>query len=325
MDRTSKSSQSSPIVVGLDGSENSLRAFEIAVEFARTRSQSILIISAYTENSFGKKLGDRQEKIRHEVESLINRVVTSVAVTDLEISSASYRGNAVEALVSASKDASLVVVGKRGRSRFAGRLLGSVSSAVAAHSHSPTLVVPEEQAGLPELQFAELHEGLDLSGTELLAHETIQSLEDFKDAVVVGIDLEAEVQPLVMQGATYAKEHNLRLVIISAHPLSTDMWVPLSTLHRARLPEIQNTMANKMTEIAREVSEKTGVPVEWGVFDAYPADILSKASSTASLVLLGTRGHGGFAGLVLGSVSQAVLNRTISPVLVVPPEGQRAL
>jgi nucleotide-binding universal stress UspA family protein len=65
-------------------------------------------------------------------------------------------------------------------------------------------------------------------------------------------------------------------------------------------------------------AEHPELSVHWQFFDGSPAGVLSEASRTASVVAVGTRGHGGFAGLLLGSVSQAVLNRSVSPVLVVP-------
>ena len=67
-----------------------------------------------------------------------------------------------------------------------------------------------------------------------------------------------------------------------------------------------------------QVAEKTSAQVHWRFFDASPADALSDATRSADVVVVGTRGRGGFAGLLLGSVSQAVLNRAVTPVLVVP-------
>src|SRR5699024_8396952 len=55
-----------------------------------------------------------------------------------------YDEHAADSLVRESATARLVVVGKRGRNRFAGRFLGSVSAALAAHGHCPALVIPEK-------------------------------------------------------------------------------------------------------------------------------------------------------------------------------------
>ena len=59
-----------------------------------------------------------------------------------------------------------------------------------------------------------------------------------------------------------------------------------------------------------------------GADTAPPAEPAPGRTDSAALVVLGTRGHGGFSGLLLGSVSQSVLSRTVAPVLVVPTRDE---
>lgn len=224
------------------------------------------------------------------------------------------------AIIEESDVASLVVVGKRGRSRFAGRFLGSVSASVAAHSRCPSLIVPAEYDAkeLPEAPFAKMPDAPGWAETGVIAAEGVEDATDFRDSVVVGIDVDAQPVETALHGARYAQDHGLKLILVTAEPLSGSLWIPVSPIYRAEIPDMRREVASQLEAITVQVAGQTDVPVQWRFYDAHPADVLAEASQTADFVVVGTRGRGGFAGLLLGSISQAVLNRAVSPVLVVP-------
>lgn len=308
------------VVVGVDGSENSEHAFDFAVGVAQRFGYDLQIVAAYTEPGYEYLPENTQGLAQENAQSTITSLMDSLGDTNLDISGKTVEGDAAGALIQASEDAALVVVGKRGRSRFAGRFLGSVSASVASHAQCPTLIVPAKRSSGEHLetQFARLSGTPELSDTGALASGQDQDLTDFSDSIVVGIDLDAYPTELALHAAKHAQLRGKTLTLVTAQPFSGSMWMPVSPLYQAEIPDLRKDVAQRLAQIADKVKEQTPVDVHWRFFDASPADALADASRTADAIVVGTRGRGGFAGLLLGSVSQAVLNRSVAPVVVVP-------
>jgi len=320
MNHNTEYSGSDVIVVGVDGSDNSERAFEVALGVAQQRQMALRVVTAYTEPGYEYLPEATQGLAQENAQEIMDDLVATAKDVEVAISSATVEGDAAGVLIRESKNASLVVVGKRGRSRFAGRFLGSVSAAVAAHAHCPSLIVPGrgKKKHLPEAEFTRVPEEGDDTGVGVITSEGVSTTADFHDGVVVAVDLDTQPVEVALQGAKYAEERNLDLVLINAQPFSGSLWMPVSPVYQSQVPDLRKSVADRLANFAAEVAEQTSAPVQWRFFDASPSDILAEASRTATMIVMGTRGRGGFAGLLLGSVSQSVLSRTVCPVLVVP-------
>ncbi|WBL19582.1 universal stress protein [Citricoccus sp. NR2] len=333
------------IVVGIDGSENSLHAFDHALTLARGRNAALQAVAAYTEPGYGytpaaasaSRAGDARTLAR----AALDETVASAGLSEDEerrVTTTVVEGDAAKALIEASATADLTVVGQRGRGRISGRFMGSVSSSVAAHGQCPTLVIPghtgphddAEPSSAADLLSEDLKAALDAAAAErgdglargahasADAGDDVEKMMDFSGSVAVGIDLQAEPITLALVAAEYAAQLGHTLTLVAAHRFSATAWGPVSPIYGAQVPQMRRDFADRLELIAGKVAEKTSVPVRWRFFDAAPATALGAASATAPLVVVGTRGRGGFAGLLLGSVSQSLLNRTDAPVLVVP-------
>lgn len=308
------------VVVGIDGSENSERAFDTALRVAQRFQYELKVVTAYTEWGYEylppSRIGMVQTQAQHDLDEMVARAKDA----EVELSSAAIEGDAAGVLTEESREAALVVVGKRGRSRFAGRFLGSVSASVAAYSQCPSLIVPEkrESGEYLETQFSRLSGSPELSEFGVIPSEELDDATDFTDSVVVGVDLDAHPVEFALHAARHAELRDLTLTLVTAQPFSGSLWIPVSPIYRAEIPDLRKDVAARLAEVAEQVAEHTTAPVQWRFFDASAEDVLSDASRTASAVVVGTRGRGGFAGLLLGSISQAVLNRAVAPVLVVP-------
>lgn len=319
MEHTTEYSGSAYVVVGVDGSENSERAFEVALGIAQQRQLALRVVTAYTEPGYEYLPENTQGLAQENAQEVMDDIIATAKDVDVAISSAAIEGDAAGAIIRESKNAALVVVGKRGRSRFAGRFLGSVSASVASHAHCPSLVVPGrgKRKELPESDFAGPADKEE-TAIGVITSEGVATTADFRDCVVVAVDLDIQPVDLVSTAAQYAEERNLNLVLINAQPFSGSLWMPVSPVYQAEVPDLRKNVADRLARFAEQVQEQTTATVQWRFYDASASDILTEASNTASMIVVGTRGRGGFSGLLLGSVSQAVLNRSVCPVLVIP-------
>src|SRR5699024_1474574 len=130
------------ILVGIDGSDNSRRAFLTAVSIAKEHNCSIRAVGAYSvpvipHRHAPKISGDHHRSIGHSAQGLLEEYAAEARAAGVDASAQAIEGDAGEVLAQASRYSRLAVVGKRGRNRLASRLLGTVSGTLAARSHCP--------------------------------------------------------------------------------------------------------------------------------------------------------------------------------------------
>jgi nucleotide-binding universal stress UspA family protein len=126
------------IVVGFDGSEGSRRALSWAADEARQRGAQLLIMRAWRPGEFGTDEEQAQlakKRLDDEVQAFFDQDPAPDFSTQAE------EGHAAKVLLRSAEDASMLVVGSRGRGGFAGLILGSVSQQVATHEGAPVVVI----------------------------------------------------------------------------------------------------------------------------------------------------------------------------------------
>ncbi|KUG60421.1 universal stress protein [Nesterenkonia jeotgali] len=344
MEHTQKSESSNVprVLVGIDGSAGSERAFKVGLMVAKQRQWPLRLIGTFvrpvvTDDYYVRQLDQYRSEAANTVQTLLDEYSARATDAGVEVSTHTAEGDAGATLVDESQEARLAVVGKRGRNRFAGRFLGSVSGKLAAHAHCPTLVVPERWESDSETEL--LAPAQDRPGAEAEHEEPVSLMEEshardhrrrsfanvtealnFDSEIVVGVDVGDRAADVVHLAAEAAELVKAPLTLVSAAPLNAQgHWYPNTVEHNLELPNLRRRYTDHLEAMTQEVAAKSpGVSVRWQFFDGSPAGVLSEASRTAELVVIGTRGHGGFSGLLLGSVSQAVLNRAVCPVLVIP-------
>ena len=285
------------ILVGYDGSEFAETALDWAIEEARSADGELIVVVSTGRQVMADAAitGPFLEQIEEEAEKTARRAVQKAQDAGVSARGILERGDVAGVLVNESRDSSLVVLGKRGRHGLRGRL-GSVSAATAAHAECPVIVLPESSES---------------------------SQGDFTDRVVVAVDKLGLESPSVKQAAEYAQAHGKGLSLVTVIPSMTSL--PSGSA------ELDQAVAEQLTEPARNMLQKVedgvvqqfpGLGTSIHILSGRPADALVQASASADLVVVGTRGHGGFRGLLMGSVSQAVLVDAVCPVMVVPNRAQ---
>jgi nucleotide-binding universal stress UspA family protein len=150
--------------------------------------------------------------------------------------------------------------------------------------------------------------------------------------VVVGVDgsegstvaLRFAVGEARLRDAVLQVVYAWRLPLAVAAPEASALGVPLiPELTFAGLRDASVGTAEALVDDALAGIDTSGVHVERTIVEAAPAQALVEVAGGADLLVVGSRGRGGFAGVVLGSVSQQCAHHAPCPVVIVPHERDR--
>jgi nucleotide-binding universal stress UspA family protein len=138
------------IVVGVDSSPDSTAALRWALGQAESLSGELVCLFCWQMPFYGMPGGFDRDELESRAKALLRQAVT-LAVPDppVPLLTVVAEGDPTEALIEASKNASLLVLGTRGRSSFAGLMLGSVSQGCSAHAHCPVVLVKTSDEPTP--------------------------------------------------------------------------------------------------------------------------------------------------------------------------------
>ncbi|WP_019871730.1 universal stress protein [Salinispora oceanensis] len=289
------SNAGAPVVVGVDGSAAALDAVRVAVREAEYRQRPLRVVHAFIWPLTGTPLtpvpgAPVTAGLRNQAEEYVREAVEQARKIspDLRITGVVVDGAPTPVLVEEAREAVLTVLGHRGLGGFAGLLLGSVTVQVAARATSPVLVVRgEPRADGP---------------------------------VVVGVDGSQLSTEAVAFAFEEAARRDAPLVALHAWlfptPVGPGDILPLVYDLDAVEGEEERTLAESLAGFAERYPQ---VQVRHRVVRGAPARVLVEASKSAQLVVVGAHGRGALGGLLLGSVSHAVLHHGHSPLAIVRP------
>lgn len=291
------------VLVGIDGSDTGQCALEWAIQEAKSLGWPMRLVGAYSVPNVATTGIDvsyvpmDDESIRDGVRAVVDDALATARNEGVEAEGLVEVGDAAGVLVEESKQCGLAVVGSRGKGGFTGRFLGTVSSALPAHAACPTVIVP-------------------ICWAEDAREQTDDDDMDFTGRIVTGIDALGQTNPALWAAAEAAARKRLPLSIVGVMSLMVvgPEWLPAGIDMERYQEEAKSSLGACVDAVAERYPS---LDVEWELFEGSPAEMLIRASHTAKQLVVGSRGRGGFAGLLLGSTSQAVLHHAKCPVMVV--------
>lgn len=280
------------IVVGISESATGAAALDWALQQAVLRKVPLTVIRAWEIPSVGGyysvgaalrstspdfELGE----LSIAEEALAKSCARVPGAEAVETTAVATRGRPPQVLVEAAKDAELLVVGSRGIGALSRVVhLGSVTSSALHHATGPVAVIHENPPQQPR----------------------------HAPRVVVGVD----DSPRSRHALLWAVEHAR---------LSGGVLVPLTVHTERRGDHTGDQVAERsaLADAANAAGAGTGEPVtvEPALRSGSAAAELIAASAEADVLVMGTRGRGGFASLLLGSTTMQVAGHAACPVVVV--------
>lgn len=289
-----------PVVIGVDGSPEATRAALYGAWEAARRKVALRLVFAHQPTPMWGSSALIQGDYTWEqnwVRDLLATATKAVADAhpEVHVEAITFIGGAAAVLVEESKQASLVVLATRATGGVLGHLAGSVAAQVAAHASAPVVVLrPTDGNDTDPTEFAGRPVVVGLDGSEESEHAMAFAVEQ---AVVRGVGVRAVYAWNVMQ------VHNIGPIIPDSFRISGE----------------RDKAERLLTEAVAGWSQRypdltiTARPVH----DMEPVDALVREGRDASLIVVGSRGHGGFLGLRLGSTVDGLIRHSIVPVAVV--------
>jgi nucleotide-binding universal stress UspA family protein len=281
------------VVVGYDGSPGSMHGLEWAVEQCNLRRLPLEVRSVV--EPVGPLALDVLDPVWPEDDQALADQLARDGATiaargcRFAVTAEGVVGHPVSRLVDGSDTAVPLVVGAHGDEWRAPRLLGSVAFAVTVHARCPVAVVH----GSPPRRLG--------AG----------------NPVVVGVDGSRSSTAALLQATDLAARSGAELVVVAA-------WGP--SAHRSgghgTRPGHPDTAARTAAESAaaaeadRAHHVRPGLAVSTHVIEGAAAKVLTELTATAGAVVVGSRGHGGFSSLLLGSVTRRLVHEARCPVVV---------
>jgi nucleotide-binding universal stress UspA family protein len=282
---------STRLIVGVDGSASSQHALRWAAREAARRQAPLRVVNAYhyvIAGAYAPMGAEVAQDAENTAKLIVDEAVAEAKAVapGVEVGGAVVLGPPAEVLIEAGRDSALVVVGSKGHNGFAAALVGATSLQVATHAPCPVVVV----RGRGDTAVGPVVVGVDGSTASHYALDLAFRQAAARECALIAVRTVHQSRPPFGKGPVVAMDVYQELV------------------EQARVELAQG--------VAAAAQDHPQVSADQMVVAGGAADALVELSRGAQLVVVGTRGHGGFAGLLLGSVGVHLVHHADCPVLI---------
>ncbi|TDB75550.1 universal stress protein [Micromonospora sp. KC723] len=279
------------ILVGFDGSADARLALDWALDEAQHSGRPVRLAYVFEWLTIGGWINPGMapgiwldETTRRQVEELVGKAAADAAAArpGITVHGNVFDGPPALVLQEGSAEAGLLVLGSRGHGGFGGLLAGSTTVSVSAHAHCPVVVVREGRTGAA-------------------------------GPVVVGFDGSEPSRVALGFAVERAAKRKTPLRVMRVFEPPGGRWPPSDHDERSVAARERAALEESLAAWREAFPD---LPVDVVVTPGNPAATLVEASRDARLVVVGSRGRGGLRGMLLGSVSQQLIQHAHCPVAV---------
>lgn len=297
-----------PILVGVDGSDASYKAVWFASNYAAHAGLPLRIVCAFTvacTAAYGMGYDDDTIEIQ-DILSKSKKIAVEQGIPADKVYTYAVTGDPASVLVELSRSCDLIIIGNRGKGGLAERILGTTSSILPAKSSCPVIVVPfSDDSGRPVHMSSTLKRIVVASDETPCGIRAMQIAADIADGWSAKLDVMSAYPSLNKNKHDdadrkaihdeYARELDARIENIkSTHPDTNINGI----VHEGGLLKPMLAMSK-------------GVPGD-------ASDVYADSMNMPDMIVVGSRGRAGLTGLLLGSMSQSLIQHSNIPVYVVP-------
>lgn len=284
------------ILVGIDGSDRSQCALDWATALANKTEGAQITLLAVIDPGSARLAGSDEKILQTAVDNVLGSAQERIAENNpaLTVHTTVGRGDIVEALIAASEDHDIVVLGSHHNKTVGERVFGAKGLRVATGSKTATAVIPSDYAP-------------DHSGR----------------GIMVGVGPDDTSNDAVVTGVNMALAFNEPLELVSAWGVPT-LLARSAEVMGGGLQPVGEMFQRKLDTLIAQIKEKypelevTGRSVE----GSSPTQVIMECAKDKRMLLLGTHARSRVSRALFGSVTFGVLSRLEIPTIIVHEQGE---